>query len=364
MRNNYDFDHQRIYREHIKKEARNVLYYEHNIDARRRGGSVTMINEKICISEASSPTTTSISNMRKVLKYLGTYSGLGEATVAALAAHKPAKIYLAARSRSKAEAAISRIRATSAAAASANIDILDLDLASFESVKAAAARVNSEVDRLDILQLNGGIGMTPNNTSQDGYELQFGTNYMGHALLTQLLMPKLLATAKLHDADVRIVSMSSVGHRRFAPEAGILFDDLKTEMKTHSGSELYGQVMLAKVLFARELAKRFPQITSSSLHPGTVKTNVWGGDKGVNWWILNLIVKPLVALTGISSEEGAKTQLWCSFSKDVNNGSYYEPIGIAGKGSKLSRNDKLSRKLWEWTERELEAHASSSWPSR
>src|ERR1700761_8156045 len=177
----------------------------------------------------------------KVCLVTGANSGLGEATVAALAQHEPATLYLAARSHAKAEEALSRIRATSAAAASANIQILDLDLASFESIKAAAARVRSEVSRLDILQLNAGVAVVPCSTTKEGYEVQFGTNYLGHALLTQLLMPLLLRTTSLADADVRIVSMSSVAHKVFASSKGIFFDELKSDMRSHSGTELYGE---------------------------------------------------------------------------------------------------------------------------
>jgi NAD(P)-dependent dehydrogenase (short-subunit alcohol dehydrogenase family) len=299
----------------------------------------------------------------KVCLVTGANSGLGEATLAALARHEPATLYLAARSHAKAEAALSRVRATSAAAAAADIRILDLDLASFDSIKAAAARVKSEVDRLDILQLNAGVAMIPHSTTREGYEVQFGTNYLGHALLTQLLMPLLIQTTQLPGgADVRTVSMSSVGHKLFAAKEGIFFDELKTDMKSHSGSELYGQANLAKTLFAYELAKRYPQITSSSLHPGTVKSNVWAGEKGVNTLINYLIVKPLVALTGVSNEEGARTQLWCTFSNEVENGRYYEPVGKAGKDGPLSRDDALSAKLWEWTDKELQAHGAPGWP--
>ncbi|EXJ58751.1 hypothetical protein A1O7_06181 [Cladophialophora yegresii CBS 114405] len=298
----------------------------------------------------------------KVCLVTGANSGLGEATVAALAQHGPATLYLAARSHSKAEAALSRIRATSAAAASANIQILDLDLASFHSIKAAAARVQSEVPRLDVLHLNAGVAMIPHTTTREGYEVQFGTNYLGHALLTQLLMSLLVATTRIPGADVRIVSMSSVGHKYFAPKPGIFFDELKTEMRTHSGAELYGSANLAKTLFAYELAKRYPRITACSLHPGTVKSNVWGGEKGVNVLVNYLVVKPLVALTGVSNEEGAKTQLWCSFSKQLESGRYYEPVGKAGKDGPLSRDDELARRLWEWTDKELQAHGAPGWP--
>ncbi|KAF5013110.1 hypothetical protein FDECE_830 [Fusarium decemcellulare] len=297
----------------------------------------------------------------KVCLVTGGNTGLGLATIKALAKHHPAKIYLAARSRSKAEAARSEIHASSPEVEKANIDILDLDVASFPSIKAAAERVNKEVDRLDVLQLNAGIAMISFFKHKTAYEIQFATNYLGHALLTQLLMPKLLATAAIPGADVRIVAMSSVGHRAFAPSSGILFDEVKSDMAGHGGHELYGQAMLAKSLFAYELAKRYPQITSTSLHPGTVKSGVWAGDKGVNWIIFNVFVKPAVALTGVSNEEGCKTQLWCSFSKEVKNGAYYEPIGIAGKESKLAHDDELAARLWEWTDKELQTHGAPGW---
>jgi NAD(P)-dependent dehydrogenase (short-subunit alcohol dehydrogenase family) len=297
----------------------------------------------------------------KVCLITGGNSGLGEAVVTALAQHNPGKVYLAARSHDKAEAAILRIRATSPAAQSANIEILDLDLASFESINAAAARVNREVDRLDLLQLSAGIGMTPSSTTKDGYELQFGTNYLGHALLTQLLMPKLLSTADRPNADVRIVSISSAAHKRLAPKAGVLFDALKSDMKGHGGPELYGQATLTKILFAKELAKRYPKITSTSAHPGLTKTGAWGGEKDMNWLFWNLVVMPFVSIVGISKEEGAKTQLWCSFSQDAKSGSYYEPIGKAGKEAMIARDDELSAKLWKWTDKELKAHGAPGW---
>jgi NAD(P)-dependent dehydrogenase (short-subunit alcohol dehydrogenase family) len=299
----------------------------------------------------------------KVILVTGGNSGLGEAAVAALAQHNPGRLYVAARSRHRAEAAVERIRNRWPAARSANIDILDLDLASLESVTAAAERINREVDRLDILQLCGGIAIIPATTTREGYEIQFGTNYLGHALLTQLLMPKMLATAVQPDADVRIVSMASSGHRLFPLKEGILFDKLKTDMRHTGGAHLYGQAMLSKILFAYELAKRYPLITSTSLHPGTVKSAVWSGPKDINWFMRNLIVNPIVAITGVTNEEGVKTQLWCSFSKHVKNGTYYLPVGKPGGASKAATDDELSKKLWEWTEKELKAHGAPGWPA-
>lgn len=298
----------------------------------------------------------------KVCLITGGNSGLGEATLAALAQHGPEKLYLAARSRPKAEEALLRIKASSPAAQSANIEILEMDLASFSSIKAAALRLNSEASRLDLLHLNAGVAMIPPTTTKDGYEVQFGTNFLGHALLTQLLMPKLLETAALPNADVRVVSLTSAIHRVFVPKEGIIFDDLHSSMAKTGGAALYGQAMLSKILMARELAERYPQITFTSLHPGGVKSNVYSGEKDANWFFINCLVRPMVALTGMSNEEGAKTQLWCSFSRDVVNGTYYEPIGTTGKESRLARNTELASKLWDWTDKALLAKGAPGWP--
>ncbi|KAH8892684.1 NAD(P)-binding protein [Thozetella sp. PMI_491] len=296
----------------------------------------------------------------KVCLVTGASSGCGEAALAAMAQHNPKVLYLAARSRAKAEAAIERIRASSSAAAGAKIEFLNLDLASFASVRAAAARVNEEVDRLDLIQLNAGVAMIPHSMTSDGYEVQFGTNYMGHALLTQLLMPKLLETAKLPGADVRIVSLSSISHKVFGMSEGIDFSGLKTEMGSRSGPQLYAQATLCKALFAHQLAKKYPQIKSTSVHPGGVKSDLYGGEKNMSFF-LKTFLRTLLMINGVMPDEGTKTQLWCSFSNDVKNGKYYEPIGKEAPG-KLTLDEGLSKKLWDWTAKELETQASSTWP--
>ncbi|KAF7554155.1 hypothetical protein G7Z17_g3129 [Cylindrodendrum hubeiense] len=293
----------------------------------------------------------------------GGNSGLGEATVTALAQHNPGTLYLAARSRARAELALERIKETSAAARSVNIVILELDLASIDSVKEAAERVNREASRVDILYLNGGVAAMPAAKTKDGFEVHFGTNYIGHVLLTQLLMPKLLETAALPGADVRVVSISSTMHKSFAPREGIIFENLHTAMGEIGGSARYAQSMLAKNLFARELARRYPQIMSLAVHPGGVKSSAYNGSKDMNWLGHKLLLV-VIALMGVSPEEGAKGQLWCSFSKDTSNGTYYEPVGKTGKESSLSRDDELASKLWNWTDEELRKHGAPAWPSQ
>lgn len=159
------------------------------------------------------------------------------------------------------------------------------------------------------------------------------------------------------------VSISTGVHKVFVPKEGVIFDDLHSSMEKTGGPALYGQAGLAKILITRRLAKMYPKITFSSVHPGGVKSNVYSGTKNVNWFFYNCVLKPMVALRGVTPDEGAKTQLWCSFSKDVVNGSYYEPIGEIDKESELAKDNALASKLWDWTDKELLAQGESGWPS-
>src|ERR1700712_795182 len=189
--------------------------------------------------------------------------------VLALAKHNPECIYLGSRSAEKGKAAIQEIKTQ---VPDANIQLLEIDLASLESVAAAASTFQSQSTRLDILINNGGIANVPPGITKDGFEIQFGTNYIGHFLLTKLLLPTMLKTAaesKTPDS-VRIVNLSSDGHyHALAP--GINFEDL-----THGNAwTRYAQSKLANLLHAKALAKRYPTIISTSVHPGTVGTKIF-----------------------------------------------------------------------------------------
>merc|ERR1711977_120003 len=153
-----------------------------------------------------------------------------------------------------------------------NVSFLQLDLSSFESVKKAAEEFKGKSDRLDILVNNAGIMATPYSKTNEGYEIQFGTNHMGHALFTKLLLPTLLKTAETPGADVRVVNLSSEGHN-MAPNGGILFDQAALE-KVGPWAR-YGQAKLANILHARELQKHHPSLTATALHPGVIVTDLY-----------------------------------------------------------------------------------------
>jgi retinol dehydrogenase-12 len=227
-----------------------------------------------------------------------------------------------------------------------------LDLTSLRSVKDAADTVNASTSRLDILMNNAGIMAVPAALTQDGYEIQFGTNHVGHALLTKLLLPKLEATTKLPGADVRIINLSSAGHV-LVPNGGIAFDQLRTDMKATSTFTRYGQSKLANVLFTKELAERYPDIRSIAIHPGAVNTGLTQGVIASWAW-----TKTLIDVAGVffmkSAAQGALNQLWAATSPEAKTGKYYDPVAKEVPASAYAQDKELAAKLWEWTEKELD----------
>jgi len=275
-------------------------------------------------------------------------TGLGKETVLQLAKHNPSEIYLAARTPSKAEAAIAEIKAV---VPSANIKFLNLDLTSFVSIADAARQFTSRSQRLDVLVNNAGVMALPPGTTKDGYEIQFGTNHVGHALLTKLLMPTLTATAKQPGSDVRIINLSSEGHN-FAPSGGVTWD--KANMDALGPWGRYGNSKLANILFARELSAKYPTITSVSVHPGLIATDLYGPNKASNAFSRYglALLQPLIFS---SIEQGTRNQLWAATAPmdQLKTGAYYKPVGNLSSGSGYAQDGKMAENLWEWTEKEL-----------
>ncbi|OAQ87053.1 short-chain dehydrogenase/reductase [Purpureocillium lilacinum] len=286
----------------------------------------------------------------KVILVTGGNIGLGKQAILEFAKHKPRQIWLAARNLDKARAAVKEIQQQ---IRDALIRILQMDLTSFASIRKAARIFLEESDRLDVLMLNAGIMATLPGLTENGYEVQFGTNHMGHALLTKLLLPMLDKTAQSSpDADVRVVVLTSEGHK-LGPKAGILFDTLKTEYAHVDAFVRYGQSKFANVLFARRLAQLRPRLTVAAVHPGVVRTNLVAGATGMSKSAR--VAGPLANLAFTPVSEGVKNQLWASVSKHVVSGEYYEPVGVPDKVRKLGRSDELAKALWDWTETELES---------
>lgn len=287
----------------------------------------------------------------KVILVTGGNNGLGKQAIIELAAHQPALIWLCARGLSRAESAIADILAANPSATM--IKPLDLDLCSFPSIQAAAHRVLAESTRLDILMLNAGIMATPSGLSASGYEVQFGTNHVGHALLAKLLLPLVLKTAASSPtADVRLIVLSSEAHR-LIPKGGIVFDTLKTKQEDMYTWTRYGQSKTANILFAKEMARRYPQIKTIAVHPGAVATNL-----AAPFSQTSVVLRPLMALYfglfAVGVEEGVKNQLWACVSEKAESGEYYVPVGVKSRPTKEAADGELAGRLWEWTEKELE----------
>ncbi|QDS68612.1 hypothetical protein FKW77_001264 [Venturia effusa] len=285
----------------------------------------------------------------KVILVTGGNAGLGAASVLELAKHNPAQILLAARSKERADAAIAAIKEKVPDAA---IKFLELDLTDFASIKKAADEVNKSSGRLDVLMNNAGIMATPPGLTKDGYELQFGTNHMGHALLTKLLLPLLQKTAKEH-GEARVVNLSSVAHT-WSVKGGICLEECKTDMRGTSSFTRYGQSKLANILFTKGLAKHYPDIKSIAVHPGGVNTELQRGP-AANWPWLVAPMKIAFKLLAVTPEDGALTQLFAATSKDAKTGAYYVPTAKEDPGSAQARDEKLIDALWDYTQKELEA---------
>lgn len=303
----------------------------------------------------------------KVIIVTGGTNGLGLQSALEFARHGPAHIYIGARNVAKGQDAVESIRSRLEAEKKVvpPITVVDMDLASLDSVRAAALKLRAELPRLDILMLNAGIMAVPPGLTKDGFEIQFGTNHVGHFLLTQLLMPVLERTAAMEGSDVRIVVVSSYGHTAYAPAKGIDFDSLRSADKytpsdaNHPNAKTenlgpygrYGQSKLANVLFALSLTKRHPKITSMSLHPGVVSTGLLPGATATPPLIrvIGGLVQRLGLLTTV--EEGVKCQLWCAVGEGVKRGTFYMPIGVTGgEHKKWGKDEELAEKLWTWSE--------------
>jgi NAD(P)-dependent dehydrogenase (short-subunit alcohol dehydrogenase family) len=274
----------------------------------------------------------------------GATSGLGLETARVLAQHG-AKVVLAARDPAKISAAEATIRATQPSAA---VETAALDLASLESVRAAAADLTARFPRLDLLINNAGVMMPPYSLTRDGFELQFGTNHLGHFALTGLLMTPLLA-----QPGSRVVTLSSNGHR-----AGRMnFADLQSA-RHYQKMAAYGRSKLANLMFTYELQRRLAaahaQTIALAAHPGTARTDLTRHMPGFaqsamgprfgllnSWWVQD-------------GSMGALPTLRAASDPDAIGGTYYGPDGpfqltgypVVVTSSVRSHSREAQRRLW------------------
>ncbi|CAG8952465.1 hypothetical protein HYFRA_00001212 [Hymenoscyphus fraxineus] len=249
----------------------------------------------------------------KVLLITGRNLRLGKQTAIELAKHSPSELWLAARSADSGHATVAEIRKASP-------------------------------------------------------DVQFGINHMGHALLFKLLKPLLLKTASIPGADVRTITLSSAGHRFGKKE--LLLESMKRFSHQWISTVIASWLMPSMLMLWRSMCRRLPpsrytRETSREffrLHRRNrrhmliccLQTELFSSNGGS--WMITFLRNIVVPLTSVSVEEGVKNQLWAGTAKGVENGLYYEPIGVTGKASPQAQSDELAKKLYDWTEKELEGH--------
>jgi NAD(P)-dependent dehydrogenase (short-subunit alcohol dehydrogenase family) len=279
----------------------------------------------------------------------GANSGLGLEDARGLA-RAGARVIMACRDTIKGEAAAETIRES---IPSAELDVAPLDLASLDSVRAFAERYPH--DHLDLLINNAGVMASPHRNTADGFELQLGTNHLGHFTLTGLLLERLRATP-----HARVVTISSNGHKF----GRIKFDDLQSE-RTYHRWPAYAQSKLANLLFMFELDRRLratdADLLSVAAHPGYAATNLQFAATPSRIERLGSVV--LNRVYAQSAERGAMPTLYAA-TADIPGGSYVGPDGFQEmrgdptivEATRAARDPETARRLWDISEQLTGVH--------
>lgn len=276
----------------------------------------------------------------RVAVVTGANTGIGLPTAAELARHG-ARVVMACRNPEKARAAADGIVAEGVAG---SVDVLPLDLADLASVRAFSDAFRSRYDRLDLLINNAGVMWPPLSRTADGFELQFGTNHLGHFALTARLLDRLRETA-----GARVVTVASLSHRFGA----IDFDDLQWQSRSYRPNRAYGQSKLANLLFTYELQRRIDRagarMLAAAAHPGFTGTDLQrhaGFVRLVSPWF------------GMEPWQGALPTLFAATAAEVEPGGYYGPDGLGetrgyprrAGSSAASRDEAVAERLWAVSE--------------
>lgn len=279
----------------------------------------------------------------------GANSGLGLVTARELA-KRGARVVLACRNLDKGGAALAEVeRACVPTAGGVGPELEELDLASLDSVRSFGARFAHAHDGLDLLINNAGVMAPPRKLTADGFELQLGTNHLGHFLLTNLLLPSMEGRD-----DARVVTLSSNAHKF----GRINFDNLNGERRYFRWSA-YGQSKLANLLFALELDRRLrargSTVKSLAAHPGYSATNLQSAAAPL---VDRVVMKAGNAVIAQSDEMGALPTLFAATQPGLAGGTYVGPDGpgehrghpTVVRPSRAARNEETAQRLWEVSE--------------
>ena len=273
----------------------------------------------------------------KIVIVTGSSSGIGFEAARVLA-NKNAKVILANRNLSKSEVAKTKILNQNK---NADVESIKIDLSDLESVKQFTKEFNSKYDKLDILINNAGVMVPPHTITKDGFELQMGTNHLGHFALTLLLINKIQKSE-----NAKIVNVSSTAHKY----GKINFDDLKWEKRKYKAWRAYGDSKIANLYFTKELAEKLGNnVLVTSAHPGWTATELQRHSGVFDY---------LNQFFAMSIEQGALPTLRAAFDEDAQSGDFFGPDGfmemkgypVKVKPKDLAKDETIAKKLWDVSE--------------
>jgi len=279
------------------------------------------------------------SQIGKVVIVTGSSSGIG-LEAARVLVNKGAEVIIAVRNKEKGKKAVDRIKAQNA---EAKVKLMILDLADLNSVSKFVKEFKNEYSKLDILINNAGVMMPPYNKTKDGFELQFGTNHLGHFALTGQLLDVLKDTQ-----NSRVVNVSSGAHNW----GSIDFDDLNWENRTYKPGRAYGDSKIANLYFTYEMNDRLKDsdLTVTAAHPGWTATELQRHSG---------LFKVLNNFFAMSIPQGTIPILRAATDDQVKSGNYYGPDGFREmrgypekvQSNELSQDKEIAKKLWDVSEK-------------
>ncbi|XP_006868362.1 PREDICTED: retinol dehydrogenase 13 [Chrysochloris asiatica] len=296
------------------------------------GGAVLLkdyVGGGVCPSKATIPGKTVI--------VTGANTGIGKHTALELA-KRGGNIILACRDMEKCEAAAKDIRGETL---NHRVSARHLDLSSLKSIREFAKKIIAEEERVDILVNNAAVMRCPHWSTEDGFEMQFGVNYLGHFLLTNLLLDKLKASA-----PSRIINLSSLAH----VVGHIDFDDLNWEQKKYDTKAAYCQSKLAVVLFTKELSRRLQGtgVTANALHPGVARTELGRHTAMHKSSLSSVTLGPIFWLLVKSPQLAAQPSTYLAVAKELEgvSGKYFSGLKEQTPAPE-AEDEAVARRLWD-----------------
>ena len=283
----------------------------------------------------------------EVILVVGGTNGLGKETILELIKHNPSKLIFTGRSQPSADAVIETCTFLSPAT---KTHFVPIDLTSFSSIASGTQEILAVTSRIDIILCIAGQMTTPVSLTQSGHEIMFAINFLSHALILKRILPLLQSSASSPQSRIRVVFFSSEGAE--IPGISIDFDMLKSDTQSSwiDVWRRYGRSKLAIILYAKALARRYPEITFASVHPGVS----WTGLVDSSVWSQRMFIKATTYFKAVGPEEAAWNGIWAATAADVESGVYYKPVGVKGPNGGKFGDEKVEAELWDWTQKELE----------